>query len=108
MSRYDEIRDLLASGCSIKKVLELMPTVTYGEVKAVRRDYRCALGIASRPHKNNHDMLSKCAIRAAQLGMSYGAYMGSSQHTQDIAGGYFKPESKKKTVTAATVHGNIE
>lgn len=107
MNRQEKIRNFLACGCTVKHIMEEMPDTTYAEVRAVRREIKLASGITDggrvRRRTYHADMLDKCAVRAAQLGMSYGVYMGSAEYRQDIAKGYY---GKKKAVTAATVHGN--
>ena len=107
MNRQEKIRNFLACGCTVKHIMEEMPDTTYAEVRAVRREIKLASGITDggrvRRRTYHADMLDKCAVRAAQLGMSYGVYMGSAEHRRDVESGYF---TKKKAVTAATVHGN--
>ena len=108
MNRQEKIRNFLACGCTVKHIMEEMPDTTYAEVRAVRREIKLASGITDggrvRRRTYHADMLDKCAVRAAQLGMSYGVYMASLQYGADVRSGYY--EGKKKTVTAATVHGN--
>ena len=106
MTKNDRILQLLLQGYGIGKIIRKLGDVTYSDVKtvkdnAVRRFGRDASGRLS-VGKENH--LGKCARRAAQLGMSYGVYMASLHYVADVRSGFY--EGKKKTVTAATVHGN--
>ena len=109
MTKNDRILYLLLQGYGIGKIIRKLGDVTYAEVKtvkdnAVRRFGRDASGRLS-VGKENH--LGKCARRAAQLGMSYGVYMASLHYAADVRSGYYEGNNgKKKTVTAATVHGN--
>lgn len=105
MTKNDRILYLLLQGYGISKIIRKLGDVTYAEVKTVKdnavrrfgRDSHGRLAVG----KNNH--LGKCAKRAAQLGMSCGVYMASLHYAADVRSGYY---DKKKTVTAATVHGN--
>ena len=106
MTKNDRILYLLLQGYGIGKIIRKLGDVTYSDVKTVKdnavrrfgRDSHGRLAVG----KDNH--LGKCARRAAQLGMSYGVYMASLHYAADVRSGYY--EGKKKTVTAATVHGN--
>lgn len=106
MTKNDRILYLLLQGYGIGKIIRKLGDVTYSDVKTVKdnavrrfgRDSHGRLAVG----KENH--LGKCARRAAQLGMSYGVYMASLHYAADVRSEYY--EGKKKTVTAATVHGN--
>ena len=106
MTKNDRILYLLLQGYGIGKIIRKLGDVTYSDVKTVKdnavrrfgRDSHGRLAVG----KENH--LGKCAKRASQLGMSYGVYMASLHYAADVRSGYY--EGKKKTVTAATVHGN--
>ncbi len=105
MTKNDRILYLLLQGYGIGKIIRKLGDVTYSDVKTVKdnavrrfgRDSHGRLAVG----KENH--LGKCAKRASQLGMSYGVYMASLHYAADVRSGYY---DKKKTVTAATVHGN--
>ena len=110
MTKNDRILQLLLQGYGISEIIRKLGDVTYSDVKtvkenAVRRFGRDASGRLS-VGKENH--LAKCAKRAVQLGMSYGVYMASLHYAADVRSGFYEDnKGKKKTVTAATVHGNI-
>ena len=109
MTKNDRILYLLLQGYGISKIIRKLGDVTYSDVKTVKdnavrrfgRDSHGRLAVG----KENH--LGKCARRAAQLGMSYGVYMASLHYAADVRSGFYEDnKGKKKTVTAATVHGN--
>lgn len=51
----------------------------------------------------NMALISACAVRAAELGQSYGEYVASKQYAADLSSGLFRGKKASKKVHIADV-----